>query len=128
MRCGCPPDYQILWGGKLSENIYMNNFFISCWTSNTKLHVICSNKMRATKTIARATRFRILVVLRLPTFGLNFATLNAPRPLGSNLECLLSSFQPPKGVSWDGNYAPTEPASCFCLNVVSTAMSNQCRN
>ena len=52
------------------------------------------------------------------------SSLNAPRPLGSNLECLLSSFQPPKGVSWDGNYAPTEPASCFCLNVVSTAMSN----
>ena len=31
--------------------------------------------MRATKITVRTTRFQILVVLRLPTFGSNFATL-----------------------------------------------------
>ena len=33
------------------------------------------NKMRATKSTVRTTKFRILVVLRLPTFESNFATL-----------------------------------------------------
>ena len=35
------------------------------------------NKMRATKITVRTTRFQILVVLRVPTFGSNFATLHS---------------------------------------------------
>ena len=86
LRSGCPPDYQIFLG-KYFENSCPYKFFevfiltlsfsnkhISFWELKTNriLYVI---KMRATKNMLRTTRFSILVVLRLPTFDSNFATL-----------------------------------------------------
>ena len=43
--------------------------------------------MRATKSTVRTTKFRILVVLRLPTFESNFATLFSLKYEGLFLKC-----------------------------------------
>ena len=86
LRSGCPPDYQIFWG-KYFENNSPYKFFkdsiltlsfskkhISFWQLRTNC-ILYSIKTRATKYMSRTTRFQILVVLRLPNFNLNFATL-----------------------------------------------------
>ena len=86
LRSGCPPDYQIFWG-KYFENNCPYKFFkdfiltlsfsnkqISFWELKTNC-ILYGIKIRATKYMSRATRFQILVVLRLPTFDSNFATL-----------------------------------------------------
>ena len=87
LRSSCPPDYQIFWG-KYFENSCPYKFFevfiltlsfskniISFWELKTN-RILYGIEMRATKNMSRTTRFLILVVLRLPTFDLNFATLN----------------------------------------------------
>ena len=48
---------------------------ISFWELKNNL-ILNGIKMRATKNMSRTTRFPISVVLRLPTFDSNFATLN----------------------------------------------------
>ena len=86
LRSGCPPDYQIFLG-KYFENSCPYKFFevfiltlsfsnkhISFWELKTN-RILYGIKMRATKNMSRTTRFSILVVLRLPTFDSNFATL-----------------------------------------------------
>ena len=59
---------------------------ISFWELKTD-RISYGIKMMATKNMSRTTRFSILVVLRLPTFDSNFATL-----LGQYVPCLKLSF------------------------------------
>ena len=84
---GCPPDYQIFLG-KYFENSCLYKFFevsiltlsfsykhISFW--ELKINRISHGiKMTATKNMSRTTRIPILVVLQLPTFDSNLATLH----------------------------------------------------
>ena len=89
-RSCCPPDYQISWEKYFENNcpykffkdfiltLSFSNKHISFWelTTNCKLSGF---KMRTTIYMSRTTRFQILVVLRLPTFDSNFATLKCIR-------------------------------------------------
>ena len=88
LRYGCPPDYQIFFGFFLENScpytffevfiltLSFSNKHIPFWELKTnRILYIYGIKMRATKNVSRTTRFSILVVLRLPTFDSNFATL-----------------------------------------------------
>ena len=85
LRSGCPPDYQIFLGNILKIVVHTNSLRflfspipfptnISFWELKTN-RILYGIKMRATKNMSRTIRFPILVVLRLPTFDSNFATL-----------------------------------------------------
>ena len=87
LRYGCPPDYQIFFGNFLENScpytffevfiltLSFSNKHIPFWELKTN-RILYGIKMRATKNMWRTTRFSILVVLRLPTFDSNFATLS----------------------------------------------------
>ena len=103
LRSGCPPDYQIFWE-KYFENTSPCKFFkdsiltlsfsnkhISFWYLRTNC-ILYGIKTRATKYMSRTTRFQILVVLRLPTFDSNFATLKGIKKDCSPRVGLLTGF------------------------------------
>ena len=86
-RFGCPPDSQILLEKTILKIIVHTNslsfdskpflFQQIYHFGNLKNNLILNGiKMRATKNMSRTTRFPISVVLRLPTFDSNFATLS----------------------------------------------------
>ena len=103
LRSGCPPDYQIFLG-KYFENSCPYKFFevfiltlsfsnkhISFWELKTN-RILYGIKMRATKNMSRTTRFSILVVLRLPTFDSNFATLTHNNEFGGAISANYRGF------------------------------------
>ena len=80
LKPGCPPDYQIFCERIDPKMFIPTNLFsyLSLINKNSSMitsttYIEYGNKM--TKIMTRTTRCLILVVLRLPTFGSNFATL-----------------------------------------------------
>ena len=85
LRPGCPRDYQIFCERidpkifiptNLSTYLSLTNENISMRTIYNTTYIEYGNKMRTTRIMTRTTRFLILVVLQLPTFGSNFASLS----------------------------------------------------
>ena len=82
LRPGCSPDYHIFCeriDPKTSIPTNLSSYHSLTNKNSTKrtstTYIKLGNKLRTTKIMTRTTRFLISVVLRLPTFGSNFATL-----------------------------------------------------